>query len=37
MPIVALEQSLTRDLALARADSFFGSHSLAHTALIGEG
>jgi membrane protease YdiL (CAAX protease family) len=29
LPIVALEQSLTREVALARADSFFGAHSLA--------
>jgi membrane protease YdiL (CAAX protease family) len=28
-PIVALKQSLTRDAALARADSFFRAHSLA--------
>jgi hypothetical protein len=28
-PIVALQQSLTRDLALTRADSFFRAHSLA--------
>src|SRR5918999_3893296 len=28
-PIIALEQSLTRDVALARADSFFREHSLA--------
>ncbi len=28
-PIVALKQSLTRDVALARADSFFRAHSLA--------
>ncbi|MEA2763446.1 MAG: hypothetical protein QOD47_2730, partial [Gemmatimonadaceae bacterium] len=28
-PIVALKQSLTRDVALARADSFFHAHSLA--------
>ncbi|MDQ3996036.1 MAG: CPBP family intramembrane metalloprotease, partial [Gemmatimonadota bacterium] len=31
LPIVALEQSLTRDVALARADSFFRAHSLAAT------
>jgi len=29
VPIVALQQSLTRDVALARADSFFRAHSLA--------
>ena len=29
LPIVALQQSLTRDIALARADSFFRAHSLA--------
>jgi len=29
LPIVALEQSLTREIALARADSFFRAHSLA--------
>jgi hypothetical protein len=28
-PIVSLEQSLTRDIALARADSFFRAHGLA--------
>ena len=28
-PIVSLEQSLTRDVALARADSFFRAHDLA--------
>ena len=28
LPIVALQQSLTRDVALARADSFFRAHSL---------
>lgn len=28
-PIVSLKQSLTRDIALARADSFFRAHSLA--------
>ncbi|MDB4870490.1 MAG: Abortive infection protein, partial [Gemmatimonadales bacterium] len=28
-PIVALKQSVTRDVALARADSFFRAHSLA--------
>src|SRR3954463_12002858 len=28
-PTVALQQSLTRDVALARADSFFRAHSLA--------
>lgn len=28
-PIVSLEQSLTRDIALARADSFFRAHDLA--------
>ncbi len=28
-PIVALEQSLTREVALSRADSFFRAHSLA--------
>src|SRR4051794_36429379 len=28
-PIVALQQALTRDAALARADSFFHAHSLA--------
>jgi membrane protease YdiL (CAAX protease family) len=32
LPIVALEQSLTRDVALARADSFFRAHSLAPTS-----
>jgi len=41
MPIVALEQSLSRDVALARADSFFRAHSLAptgaRTPFIGEG
>jgi len=31
-PIVALKQSLTRDVALARADSFFRAHSLAPAA-----
>ena len=31
-PIVALKQSLTRDVALARADSFFRAHSLAPPA-----
>jgi hypothetical protein len=31
-PIVALRQSLTRDVVLARADSFFRSHSLAPPA-----
>src|SRR5450759_2096757 len=31
LPIVALQQSLTRDVALARADSFFRAHSLAPT------
>src|SRR3954454_20604041 len=31
-PIVALQQSLTRDAALARADSFFHAHSLAPPA-----
>jgi membrane protease YdiL (CAAX protease family) len=31
-PIVALRQSLTRDVVLARADSFFRSHSLASPA-----
>src|SRR5688572_6977235 len=29
LPLVALQQSLTRDVALARADSFFRAHSLA--------
>src|SRR5918997_2179466 len=29
LPIVALEQSLTRDVVLARADSFFRAHELA--------
>ena len=29
LPIVALEQSLTREVALSRADSFFRAHSLA--------
>ena len=29
LPIVALKQTLTRDIALARADSFFRAHSLA--------
>jgi len=29
MPIVALKQSLTREVALARADSFFRAHALA--------
>jgi len=29
LPLVALEQSLTRDVALARADSFFRAHALA--------
>jgi len=29
LPIVALEQSMTRDIALSRADSFFRAHSLA--------
>ena len=37
LPIVALEQSVTRDVALARADSFFRAHELApagaHTAV----
>ena len=28
LPVVALKQSLTRDVALARADSFFRAHSL---------
>ena len=28
-PIIALEQSLTRDVALVRADSFFRAHSIA--------
>ena len=28
LPVVALQQSLTRDVALARADSFFRAHSL---------
>ena len=28
LPIVALQQSLTRDIALARADSFFRAHAL---------
>ncbi len=32
MPIIALEQSLTRDVALARADSFFRTHRIAPTA-----
>jgi membrane protease YdiL (CAAX protease family) len=31
LPIVALKQSLTRELALTRADSFFRAHSLAPT------
>ena len=29
LPIVAMEQTLTRDVALARADSFFRAHDLA--------
>jgi hypothetical protein len=29
MPIVALQQSVTRDVALSRADSFFRAHALA--------
>ena len=29
LPIVALEQSVTREVALARADSFFRAHELA--------
>jgi membrane protease YdiL (CAAX protease family) len=29
MPIIALEQSVTRDVALSRADSFFRAHQLA--------
>src|SRR5512132_3447079 len=29
LPILALKQSLTREVALARADSFFRAHSLA--------
>ena len=29
LPIVAMEQTLTRDVALARADSFFHAHELA--------
>src|SRR5688572_29902055 len=29
LPIVALEQSVTREIVLARADSFFRAHSLA--------
>jgi len=29
LPIVALKQSMTRDIALSRADSFFRAHSLA--------
>jgi hypothetical protein len=29
MPILALEQSITRDIALTRADSFFRAHELA--------
>ncbi len=29
LPLVALQQSLTREVALARADSFFRAHSLA--------
>src|SRR5712671_2378525 len=29
LPVVALKQSLTREVALARADSFFRAHSLA--------
>ncbi|MEP7227581.1 MAG: hypothetical protein ABI785_09495 [Gemmatimonadales bacterium] len=41
LPIIPLEQSLTRDVALAQADSFFRAHSLAatgaRTGLIGEG
>jgi membrane protease YdiL (CAAX protease family) len=32
LPIVALEQSLTREVTLARADSFFRAHSLAPAA-----
>src|SRR5882672_70777 len=32
MPIIALEQSLTRDIALSRADSFFRAHELAPAA-----
>jgi membrane protease YdiL (CAAX protease family) len=32
MPIVALQQSLTRDMALSRADSFFRAHDLAPAA-----
>ena len=31
LPIVALEQALTREVALARADSFFRAHQLAPT------
>jgi membrane protease YdiL (CAAX protease family) len=31
LPILALEQSLTRDVALVRADSFFRAHALAPT------
>jgi len=41
LPIVTLEQSLTRNFALARVDSFFRAHSLAptgaRTPFIGEG
>jgi membrane protease YdiL (CAAX protease family) len=40
-PIVALKQSLTREVALARADSFFRAHSLApagaRTAVLFQG
>src|ERR1700686_2815050 len=40
-PIVALKQSLTREVALARADSFFRAHALApagaRTAIRFEG
>ncbi len=32
LPVIALEQSLTRELALTRADSFFRAHSLAPAA-----
>ncbi|MEP7000547.1 MAG: CPBP family intramembrane glutamic endopeptidase [bacterium] len=32
LPIVALKQSITRDIALARADSFFRAHALAPSA-----
>ncbi|MEO5815789.1 MAG: hypothetical protein ABIT20_10965, partial [Gemmatimonadaceae bacterium] len=29
LPIIALEQTLTRDVALSRADSFFRAHQIA--------